>query len=303
MWWISAAVASPVVVVIVDEEARMAGYALEVEDEVLDTPLPVTLHDDEPVHLLGPRGLRERMDLSDGEAWEIQGSSGELWMSLLEEDVRIDLIEVRADSVTVAELARAIDGDVIEEGGRTFVYGPEALYGVARLRGQLAAEVDQVSLVFEDDLADPPSDESIERSRVTSRAVVRAVPSAAQSARQTPSMVVLPTSVARPTALRDVGGLFDHATPTGELMAVPMAEVSTKPNTAALDTEAYAGVHLCRGQLLTLSPSGYYAFGGATGPWRVSAPGVVRLLSPDGAELWWRAAFGLEHRQCVEVWD
>ena len=89
-----------VAVVVVDQEARESGYALALDGFLIDDALPVDVVEGDELVLVDPAGRTEPLDVAMGEAWEITGSDGEAWMSTLEEEVRTDVIAVRAPAAS-----------------------------------------------------------------------------------------------------------------------------------------------------------------------------------------------------------
>ena len=111
---VSVALSDPLVaVVVVDQEARESGYALEIDGWLVDDALPVDVAEGEALQLVAPDGHTEPLDLAPGEAWEVTGPKGEAWMSLLDDEIRTDLIAVKGDARAIDALAKSLDADLV----------------------------------------------------------------------------------------------------------------------------------------------------------------------------------------------
>jgi hypothetical protein len=286
--WMSAASAQPVVaVVLVDREAREAGYALEIDGFVVDDALPVGVAPGEVLHLLDPHGDPEPLDVTPGEAWEITGKHGEAWMSMLGEDVRTDRFVVKGDPRDLEELAAELDGTLVTEGDVVYLAGKGVLLAAARVDSALGLRVDEVGFAKGSDAPEPSS---IAVSRPSS---------------------TLPASSGVPSSSTPVRPVVPPAVTAGSNAAIAAAEPRDDSRRARRQADAereaheaalrrYAGVHLCGNAVLSLHPAGVFALNGSQGNWRVSAPGVIRLESFSG-DLLYRAAFS-EPRFCRAVW-
>lgn len=288
---VGSALAQPVVaVVVVDEEARRAGYALEIGGFVVDDALPVDVHDGEALHLLGPKGEVEALDVARGEAWEITGPDGQAWMAVLDEDVRTDRIVVRGSDEAIANLAVELGAELLTEGDTIWLAGDGVLFAAARLDGTLRAEVDGISLVPADRRAGadpaPPTKPTGLLPRPSERPI-RHTATPGPVAHGEPAPIASTVDVPRPASrpLRP---------------ARPRAELDDFAKEAAV-AQRYAGTYLCRTQVLTLNAGGVFSLNGAQGRWRPGAPGVVRLESFEG-ELVYRASILPDTRFCREIW-
>ncbi len=272
-----------VAVVVIDQEARDEGYALQLDGWLVEDALPVDVEAGEEVALVDPDGRVEPLGVAVGEAWEVTGPRGEAWMSRLGDDVRTDMIAVRGDTRGIERLADELGADVVHRGGVTYLTGPELLFDVPW--ASRVERIDEVRYVRADDLVevrDAPT-----RPRVPRRAAVAAAPIAI------PAPVAAPAPRAAPAVVA--------------ARVVPPAPVTTA-TTAAREAEdrlevvreRYAGTYLCRDVVLALHASGVYQVAGDQGSWTVGAPGVIRMYGPNG-ELWYRAAFD-EARHCRDVW-
>ncbi|MFT5459567.1 MAG: hypothetical protein ACI9K2_006082, partial [Myxococcota bacterium] len=148
-----------VAVVVVDEGARQEGYTLQLDDWVADDALPVDVAEGETVVLVSPDGSLDPLDVAPGEVWEITGQSGEAWMSLLDEEVRADVILVRGPVSAIRALARSLDAEIVVDDGKVWLSGPDILLAAPWVEDPLAREVRALELVrVEPDDADPTRD-------------------------------------------------------------------------------------------------------------------------------------------------
>jgi len=307
---LAAHAAEPLVaVVVVDQEARESGYALQLDGWLVDDPLPVDVVEGDQLVLVGPEGHQEPLDVAAGEAWEVTGPDGEAWMSTLGDDVRTDLVAVRAPYETVRRLAEVLSAEIEVRDGVTYLAGPDVLYDVPWVEGHEARDLEEVRFVGVDELgAEVASERTASRARLGSLPATGAASRALAAPTPTPRA---PTSevaeVPRPVAAAAA------ATPTPEPVAEPTASdpdpdpvsdpvSDPDPGADRMDDHLrYAGMYLCRDQQLYLHPAGVYVFAGQQGEWTVGAPGVARLKGPDG-ELWYRAAIDPDRSFCREVW-
>ncbi|MEZ4323239.1 MAG: hypothetical protein R3F61_37590 [Myxococcota bacterium] len=292
----SVAFADPVVaVVLVDREARDSGYALEIDGWLVDDALPVDVAKGEVLKLVDPEGNAEALDLAPGEAWLVTGSKGEAWMSLLDEEVRTDLIAVRGDDAAIDALATALDARVVEHEGSIYLSAEDILLHAGWVEDDQARRLDEVGFVTVQDA--PPT-----------RTPIRRVPAGLITRRtaETPERVkvsgVLPASA--PAA---VPSQSEAVTPAPVDVPTPeQAQAAERTSEAEAlmerSRERYAGVHLCQDDVIWLGASGVWGARGANGQWFESSPGVVRLESFDG-ELWWKAAFRGEKPRCQALWN
>lgn len=291
---VGSALAQPVVaVVVVDEEARHAGYALEIGGFVVDDALPIDVKDGELLHLLGPKGEVEALDVAAGEAWEITGPDGEAWMAVLDDDVRTDRIVVRGSDEAIANLAVELGAELVTEGDTVWLAGEGILFAAARVDGTLRAEVDGISLVPSDRKADaeptPDGAKPVGRlPRVNERRPVQHAPVAVpaegvESPRAVPALEAPLRDAVRPARPTRAGAAEDDFAKQAAI------------------AQQFAGTYLCRTQVLTLNAGGVFTLNGAQGRWRPGAPGVVRLETFEG-ELVYRASILPETRFCREIW-
>lgn len=291
MLLLAAAQAQPLVaIVVVDEEAREQGYTLEVDGWVVEDALPVDVAEGEHLVLVEPGGRSEPLDVAPGEAWEIAGPKGEAWMSQLDKEIRTDLIAVRGSVESVSALAESLDATILEEDGLIWLAGKDILFDAPWVEDERAAKVDAVGFVRVDEAGEEPirtTEGSV--ASVPARPVIRRVAA-------TPDPVA--TAVAPPAPI---------ATPVSE----PVVEVGEGPTELILtavdadqdDVRAnYAGLFLCRDDVLWLDAAGTYSFRGVTGVWTVQAPGVVRMLTPTD-EVLFRAAIRPNSTFCRDVWS
>jgi hypothetical protein len=222
-------------------------------------------------------------------------------MSALEEEVRTDRIAVRGSARAIEALARSLGAEVIEHEGVTYVHGHEVLLDAPWVADPVAQRVREVRFVPVDDGAEERVDSEPEPPRrpVALRAV--AVPTVAQPAPKGVESAMV--GDATPTSPTLVKVEEPPAVPVDEGAEEKVAEApQPAPETVELDQlERYAGLYLCRDTPLYLHPAGVYLLGEHQGSWRVSSPGVVRLLGPDG-ELWYRAAIEADRSFCRELW-
>lgn len=300
-----------VAVVVVDQEARESGYALALDGFLIDDALPVDVVEGDELVLVDPAGRTEPLDVAMGEAWEITGSDGEAWMSTLEEEVRTDVIAVRAPYRTVKRLAEALSAEIQVVDGVTYVAAPEVLYDLPWVEGVASRRLEEVRYVRVDELVEEAPSRTRDLRPAASRPAAALVAVGAPSAPlPAPEGRVAPTRA--PARSEVVPHLVPHLAPDLPAppapvavvaeVAPPPASVPDPPGDAAMEAHlAYAGLYLCRDQQLLLHPAGFYRFAGQTGEWTVGAPGVARLQGPDG-ELWYRAAVEPERGFCREVW-
>lgn len=145
--------ADPVVaIVVMDEEAREQGYALELDGWLVEDALPIDVVEGETVHLVDADGQAEPLDVAAGEAWAISGEKGEAWMSVIGEDVRSDLVAVVGEAEAVVDLATDLGVDVFREGNRYYLKGDDVLFAVPWTEARMAATIREVGLVGTDEV-------------------------------------------------------------------------------------------------------------------------------------------------------
>lgn len=289
-----------VAVVVVDEGARQEGYTLQLDDWVADDALPVDVAEGETVVLVSPDGSLDPLDVLPGEVWEITGQDGEAWMSLLDEEVRADVIRVRGPVSAIRALARSLDAEIVVDEGKVWLSGPDILLTAPWVDDPLAREVRAVELVRvqDEDAATQVTSPAAEAPRRRVAAPVQAV------------TAVRPAPVVEAASVPNAEGAAIASEPEVRARPESRARAESRPRSEARGRKAhrqapplapYVGMHLCRDQVLYLHPAGVYALGTAQGSWTVVAPGVVRLLSPSG-ELWYRAAINPNTGWCSAVW-
>ncbi|MCB9675526.1 MAG: hypothetical protein H6737_10445 [Alphaproteobacteria bacterium] len=291
----SAAFAEPLVaVVVVDQEAREQGYALEIDGWLVNDALPVDVAKGEVLRLVDPAGRTEELDLAPGEAWEVTGPDGEAWMSLLDDEIRTDLIAVRGPAEAIGALAKSLDARIEVREGVVYLKGDDILLDAGWVDDELALQVDEVTFVrvrVREDDAQP--------ARPAGRPAIAAVPAVLPVA----VPAVAPTPVAAP----------EIAAPAADPVIDPRERTRgrAKPEpkrpppgrvVGEAAWEAYAGRHMCRGEMMWLHPDGTYGFRGVVGYWQVVSPGIVRLESLEH-ELWWRAAIEPTTGHCRDAWS
>jgi hypothetical protein len=293
--WISVAFADPLVaVVVIDEAAREQGYALELEDLVVDDALPIDVAVGEHVQIVDPDGQRFELDVEPGEAWEVTGPQAEAWMNRIGEDVRSDVLVVRGAPDAIRSLADALDAEVRHENGQTLLIHEGILFAAPWAKMTGLDRIDEVSLVRAPTaIGGPVRRVTLHRAPAVVRprvAVPRtpSVPKAPITPKVAPPVPALPA----PVVTIDVA-----PAPTEDSTPVPKA---TPARRDPLDPSRYFGAWLCSDGNVAILSAGGFAAAGVQGSWRVSAPGVVRL-EVEGA-LFGRVAFGGEGDYCRAVW-
>lgn len=302
--WFSTAFADPLVaVVLIDEAARNEGYALELEDLVVDDALPIDVAAGEHVRIVDPDGQRFEIDVAPGEAWEVTGPGAEAWMSRIGEDVRSDVLVVRGDADAVLSLAQSLHAEIRHERGQTLLLREGILFAApwAEMRG--VDRLDEVSLVPVDAPAVSQTGAAPARRVAPARRIrknpVRAVAPVAPITPSAPVLSTIPAVVAPRAADAPPAVPAAPAEPTAAAVTDETDAPKPMDDRSPLDPTRYLGVWLCGdGNVAVLSPGGFAA-GGANGTWRVSSPGVIRL-EVRGA-LFGRVAFG-EEGSCRAVW-
>jgi hypothetical protein len=285
----SSALADPLVaVVVVDQEARDQGYALELEDLVVEDALPVDVADGEHVRIVDPDGGRHEIDVAPGEAWEVTGARGEAWMSRIGQDVRSDVLLVRGDEDAVRALAGALRADVRPGDGGLLLVRPGLLFDAPWASAPGLDRVDEVRFV------------RVDEARPAVRAVVAPVSATIATAPESPP-VPPPTPTAE-AAVAPVAAISKPEAPEDVVPTESPAEASPEDRLAvALDPGPYVGTYFCGdGNPLILAGSGFFAAPQGKGEWYVSAPGVVHLVI-DG-QPWGRAAIEADRHYCHAVW-
>lgn len=296
IWMLTAAYAQPMVaIVVVDQEARESGYALEIDGFVVDEALPLDVAEGERLQIIEPDGRAEPLHVAPGEAWEVVGPDGEAWMSELDNEVRTDVLLVRGEAESIAALAETLDAELIVDGDRTWLAGKDVLLDAPWVDNADGLQLDEVTLVRVDDeapvrLTTPAgaADKPIRRRAKAQPAIAsrsaaagsEAKPESSDSADRSSSPDGSPDDEAVEAALRESSLDFgaDHA---------------VRGN--------YAGLHLCADDMLWLHPAGVYSLRGVTGTWSVGAPGVVRMHT-DMGEVLFRAAIDPQTGFCRDVW-
>ncbi len=303
---VSTASADPLVaVVVVDQEAREEGYVLEIDGWLIEDALPIDVAEGESLELIDPSGHVEPLDVRPGEAWEVTGPRGEAWMSLLDDEIRTDLIAVKGSVESVDALAEALDADILLAEGTVYLKARDVLLDAAWVEDELALQIDQVELVRV-----RKADKGDEDGKLPSAARPRPARRTASIAASTWTRpVAAPVSVAEPVnapvETEVSGGSAAAGAPdTSAEPVAPAPEVDEAVEPARAVGEAaylaYAGDYQCRNETLWLNAGGTWVFRGVSGTWRMVSPGVVRMESWAG-ELWWRA--GIQEGHCRDVWS
>lgn len=301
-WLVSVSVARPLVaVVVVDQEAREQGYALELEDLVVDDALPLEVAEGEQLAVLTPSGERQELDVAAGDAWEVTGRHGDVWMSRIGEEIRTDVLVVRGEAEAVEALARALDAEVRREDGQWLLVREDILYDAPWVdASELALDEVRFARVSPETRPSP-----VALTPVAATAVAAGTPALAPAPdRRAPvaPAAVAPASEPEP-AVPDapVAADADVPAPASEPEALVAEALVDRPGSRSFDTAPYVGMYLCGdGTGLALDAYGGFASGQARGDWYVSSPGVVRLVV-DG-EVWSRAAVETDRRYCRAVW-
>ncbi|AKF07153.1 hypothetical protein [Sandaracinus amylolyticus] len=92
-------------VLLLDEDARAAGIALEVGGETVESALPVPVAVDDEAYLVRPEG-RERLALAPGELVEIRGPDGEVQRGAVDAD-RFVITGTHAGALSLGEMLGA----------------------------------------------------------------------------------------------------------------------------------------------------------------------------------------------------
>ncbi|MEQ1566579.1 MAG: hypothetical protein ABMA64_13135 [Myxococcota bacterium] len=312
--WMTVAVsgfAQPLVaVVVLDQAARDQGYAVELEEWVIDDVLPVDVREGERVRIVDPDGGRHELDVAPGEAWEIAGPHGEAWMSRLGEEIRTDVIEVRGERASVQRLAESLGATLRIDGDRALLIRDDVLFDAPWVDAEVDA-LDEVRLVRVDATRAPTRTATSAPTRTATSAPTRSATSAPTSA---PSSVAAPSAaLSAPSARVEVNRCtLDPRSVAPPEVAEPPRPVAVEPvpeplppdaeaRWALLDPAPYVGLFLCGdGTPLLLSASGAYSVPEQNGQWVVSAPGMIHLLV-DGVDVG-RAAIEVDRRHCRAVW-
>ena len=294
--------ADPVVaIVVVDEEAREQGFALQLDGWMVEDALPIDVVEGETVHLVDEDGHTELLDVVAGEAWEITGGKGEAWMSVIGEDVRSDLVAIVGEAEAVVDLATDLGVEVFREGNRYYLKGEGVLFDVPWTEARLASTIREVGLVGTDEVLENERDAGAVVRPSGTHAGPRYVPARPRptSRTRTAGPTVLPRPLAEVAPLASTPAP-DAPAPQAEEPEpeVPRLDPTTQ---VTLDPEAYAGQYRCRNEMMWLHPAGVFAFRGVTGSWMVSAPGVVRLFDHEG-RLVAKAAIEPDRNFCREAW-
>jgi hypothetical protein len=300
--FLAVAQAQPLVaVVIIDQEARDHGYALELDGLLVHDALPIDVVEGEVVSVVDPLGQVAPLGVAMGEAWEVTGPQGEAWMSILDEDVRTDMIAVRGHRRAVARLAEALGAEVTERDGISYLSARDVLYDAPWVEDIDLARIEELSYVRVDEVI--PSTRTLPtRHRPVRRVEAQTVLAAAATAR-TAVQSAEAVGLLKATEVTQSGETSTPEQPSEAELALVQQRLDRLELLDRLDAdrERYAGLHLCRDSMLFLHPSGIYQLAGDQGEWRVGAPGVVRMFGPNG-ELWYRAAIEADRSYCRDVW-
>jgi hypothetical protein len=118
---------------LLDDEARAAGIAVEVSGEAIEGGLPVAVPSDEDAYVVRPEG-RERLVMSPGEMIEVHGPRGEIARG----PVDADRFVVTGSAQSAAMLAELLGGASIEplSPSRYALRAPNVTWIAALLHGQ-----------------------------------------------------------------------------------------------------------------------------------------------------------------------
>jgi hypothetical protein len=285
MFLVLAAQAAPLVaVVVVDRAARDEGYALALEDVLVDDALPIEVGAGELVQIVDPDGGRHDLDVAAGEAWEVSGARGEAFMSRIGEDIRSDVVRIDGDRAAVRAIAAELGAEVLEAGGQTWLVRSDLLFDVPWVESD---RIDEIALVRADAVLPTRPTRATRPGRPAPPPSTRAVPPVVDAVVATP---VAPAPSAAPAAAAPV-------------TSVPPVAPGAPPvrQRQGLDPEPYLGLYLCGNTTLYLAGGGAFAGAGRVGTWDVSAPGVVHLFADGGAVA--RAAIEVDRHFCRAIWE
>lgn len=290
---VSSAFADPLVaVVVVDQEARDEGYALELEDLVVEDALPVDVAAGESVRIVDPDGGRHPLDVAPGEAWVVSGPRGEAWMSRLGDEVRTDVLLVRGEEAAVRGMAAALHAEVRPSEDGYWLTRRDILFDAPWVEADGLSRLDEVAFVRVD-AEEPPA---VARPVAPAAAALPAA-SALAVTRPTAAAAVPSPASSAPTSSAPTAAPVEAAVAVAE---APPAPVERK--LPVLDPDPYIGSYLCGdGSPLVLGWTGSFAAPSGSGDWYVSAPGVVRLVARNGAVE--RAAIEIDRHYCRAVWS
>lgn len=99
--------------VLLDADAREAGFALEIEGEVTASALPVAISDEVRVVLVGPEG-RRTLSVSPGELVHVVGEDGEVESLEIGEEVDPGRLQLESTREAATALADALGAEVVE---------------------------------------------------------------------------------------------------------------------------------------------------------------------------------------------
>jgi hypothetical protein len=300
---LSTASAEPLVaVVVVDEEAREEGYALEIDGWLVEDALPVDVAEGEVLELVDPDGRVEPLDVQPGEAWEVTGPKGEAWMSLLDDEIRTDLIAVKGSPKSVDALAAALDADIVLADGTVYLKARDVLLDAAWVEDELALQIDEVELVRVRKAEEPEASDTPTPASTPSRSIHRAAAAAAAIGVRPAARPVAEAPASKTPAVSGTSTVDAPEAPVAAAPTVDDVEPFSRDPRAVGEAAylAYAGDYQCRNETLWLNAGGSWVFRGVSGSWRMVSPGVVRMESWTG-ELWWRA--GIQDGHCRDVWS
>jgi hypothetical protein len=240
----------PPALVVVDARARNEGWVLEVADIVLEDALPVDVEPGETLHVLGPDGTVDLTPQS-GEIWTVSGPEGELWMGLLDDDIRADVVQVRGPTDALEALARTLDAELVDHEGTHWLVREDILLDLPWVEEDAAFDLDAVDVV-EVGTAVPEA----RKSRPPS--VAERVQPAVVPVSTAPEHVVQPQHVARPTAHPTVEVALEFNDPSEHL--------TNDPEPPRAGAPAYVGVVQCGDQWTILDASGRYRTGLSCAP-------------------------------------
>jgi hypothetical protein len=119
-------------VVLVDKEARAAGFAVEIAGKRLATVLPIAIDDDDDVALVGPTG-RATLSGAEGELLHVEGRQGKLESLGIGQDIEADRVLVEGTEEAARALAEMLAGEVTAADDGWQIKANDALHAAAGL--------------------------------------------------------------------------------------------------------------------------------------------------------------------------
>ena len=119
-------------VVLVDKDARSAGFAVEVAGKRQASVLPIEISDDDDVALVGPSG-RATLSGAEGELLHVKGRQGKLESLGIGQDVEADRVLVEGTEESARALGEMLAGEVTATDGGWQIKADDALHAAAGL--------------------------------------------------------------------------------------------------------------------------------------------------------------------------